>query len=184
VTWPASSNANELEVSIASENSAVADVKSPRTSGRPFEVGNAVGRQWQPGQSGNPGGRPKILAEVRDLARTSTVEAIETIRRLMLDEKVAPATRLAAAEALLDRGWGKPSLVQPADLDREAWRVLSDEVLDQVKRYRCTCGQRTETFVVAEKMDGATYAHCRCGGGSFELTGGRVVLGRDTSGPW
>ncbi|WP_447986972.1 DUF5681 domain-containing protein [Nitrospira sp. Nam74] len=32
---------------------------------------------WKPGQSGNPGGRPKVLIEVRDLARNHGREAIE-----------------------------------------------------------------------------------------------------------
>jgi hypothetical protein len=32
------------------------------------------GRPFRPGQSGNPGGHPRLLAEVRDLARASTSE--------------------------------------------------------------------------------------------------------------
>ena len=62
--------------------------------------------QFVPGQSGNPGGRPKDEHRVGELARSYTLEAIETLVDLMRhgrDERV----RGLAAQALLDRGWGK-----------------------------------------------------------------------------
>ena len=59
---------------------------------------------FQRGISGNPGGRPKVIGEVRDLARAYTVEAIETLNSIMSDKR-APA----AAQAILDRGYGRPS---------------------------------------------------------------------------
>lgn len=64
---------------------------------------------WLPGQTGNPGGRPKNLSDVRDLARQHTVAAIATLATLMADEDAKPSTRVAAADALLDRAWGKPT---------------------------------------------------------------------------
>jgi hypothetical protein len=39
--------------------------------------------QFAPGQSGNPGGRPKDEHRVAELARSYTVEAIETLVELM-----------------------------------------------------------------------------------------------------
>ena len=36
-----------------------------------------VGRRFQPGQSGNPGGKAPIIRQIRDLARQHTAEAIE-----------------------------------------------------------------------------------------------------------
>jgi hypothetical protein len=64
--------------------------------------------RFQPGQTGNPGGRPKILADVQELARCYTKKAIETLAAIMQNEKTPPAARVSAASAILDRGYGKP----------------------------------------------------------------------------
>lgn len=66
-----------------------------------------IGTPFQPGKSGNPNGRPKIPAEVRDLARALSVEAIETHADIMRDIGAPPAARGASANAILDRAWGK-----------------------------------------------------------------------------
>jgi hypothetical protein len=66
-----------------------------------------VGKPFQKGQSGNPGGRPKEIVEVKELARQHTPEAIATLARIMMNAKAMDAARVAAANALLDRGWGK-----------------------------------------------------------------------------
>jgi Family of unknown function (DUF5681) len=56
------------------------------------------------GVSGNPGGRPKAALDVQALARAHTVEAINALVAALKDKP----SRVAAASALLDRGWGKP----------------------------------------------------------------------------
>jgi hypothetical protein len=63
---------------------------------------------WAKGQSGNPGGRPRIIEAVRDIARESTTLAIETLRTIAADADAPHAARVSAATALLDRGWGRP----------------------------------------------------------------------------
>jgi len=59
---------------------------------------------WLPGQSGNPGGRPRARLDL--LARERTAEAIATSVRVMR-QKTNPAAAARAAEILLDRGWGR-----------------------------------------------------------------------------
>ena len=59
---------------------------------------------FKPGRSGNPGGPPKGRAEVNALARQHTAAAIEALVKSLGDRR----TRVQAARALLDRGWGKP----------------------------------------------------------------------------
>ena len=61
------------------------------------------------GYSGNPGGRPKDEHNVIELARGYTTEALETLVELMRDGK-DERVRGTAAQALLDRGWGKPKV--------------------------------------------------------------------------
>ena len=62
--------------------------------------------KFQPGRSGNPGGRPKVVGEVRDLARQHTPTAIKTLVDICANGQ-SEAARVAASQALLDRGWGK-----------------------------------------------------------------------------
>ena len=74
-----------------------------------FLPGNKVGRQWQPGVSGNAKGRTPIVPEVREYAKAYTVEAIKGLVAVLRNKKAPPASRVAAANALLDRGWGRPA---------------------------------------------------------------------------
>lgn len=63
---------------------------------------------WKKGQSGNPGGRPKVVAEVTELARKHCPAAIARLVKIMgksKDERVV----VAACVAILDRGCGKPA---------------------------------------------------------------------------
>lgn len=81
---------------------------------------------FKPGTSGNPGGRPKTIGWVRDLAREQTEAAIDTLVQIAMgveskDSAGNPlpphpsAARVAAAQALLDRGWGKAPITQAGE---------------------------------------------------------------------
>ena len=79
-----------------SENTPKAGRKAPKTA-------------FKPGRSGNPGGRPKLpedVKNVRELARQYTSQAVAALVEVMQESK-SDAARVAAVNALLDRGWGK-----------------------------------------------------------------------------
>ena len=59
------------------------------------------------GHSGNAGGRPRDEHKVAELARSYTKEATDTLVDLMRHSK-DDRVRGTAAQALLERGWGKP----------------------------------------------------------------------------
>jgi len=69
--------------------------------------------RFSSGHSGNPGGRPKDEFKVAELARSYTVEAVETLVDLMRHSK-DDRVRGTASQALLDRGWGKAAKVEVA----------------------------------------------------------------------
>ena len=74
---------------------------------------------FQKGKSGNPGGRSERVGPngetVAQLARVHTAAAIDTLVEVCTGKVYEPKDRVAAANALLDRGWGKPK--ESVDLD-------------------------------------------------------------------
>jgi hypothetical protein len=71
-------------------------------------INRGAGGKFLPGASANKGGRPKVLAQVRDLARRHTRDAIRVLHSIATDEGKHPGARVAAATELLNRGWGRP----------------------------------------------------------------------------
>jgi Family of unknown function (DUF5681) len=68
----------------------------------------SIGRPFQPGQSGNPGGRPKGVARtVREVCGGSPLRLAQGLLQIAEDPKAHDRDRVAAYRELLDRGWGK-----------------------------------------------------------------------------
>jgi hypothetical protein len=61
---------------------------------------------WRKGVSGNPGGRPKELGDLRVYCRQFSRQAVDALVAAL--NASHERTRVAAAEALLDRGYGRP----------------------------------------------------------------------------
>lgn len=74
---------------------------------RADQVPRLANGRWLRGVSGNPGGRPRVIANLRDLARSYTGLAISTLAAIAASGATEMA-RISAARELLDRGWGKP----------------------------------------------------------------------------
>src|SRR4051812_2305772 len=90
-----------------------------------------LGRPFPKGVSGNPGGRPRSLAEVEELARKRAPKAVRRLTQLMDsdDDRVA----LAACVALLDRGYGKPRSSDEERIEERVERRL-EELLAEARR--------------------------------------------------
>jgi hypothetical protein len=85
--------------------------------------------KFKKGVSGNPGGRPKVVGHVQELARTYTTEAIEALVGVMRDVGAPPAARVTASTAILDRGYGRPAQTIDANLQRKNIDELTDAEL-------------------------------------------------------
>jgi hypothetical protein len=110
--------------------------KAPPHAWKPGQSGNPSPRSlWKPGQSGNPKGRPKPEVDIAALARVHGPKCIQVVVKILSskDEKM----RLAAAIALLDRGFGRPK--QEMDINSNstielhlvAARAISATLIDQ-----------------------------------------------------
>lgn len=68
------------------------------------------------GQSGNPGGRARMPAEMVEAFREHTDTALKTLVGLMACEE--PGVRVKACNSILDRGWGTaPQTIEIAGKD-------------------------------------------------------------------
>jgi hypothetical protein len=69
----------------------------------------------------------KNLTDIRSLARGHTEGALATLASIMHSAEAPPAARVAAANSLLDRGWGKPA--QPIDGDGEGGPITVQSIV-------------------------------------------------------
>jgi hypothetical protein len=84
---------------------------------------------FEPGKSGNPNGRPKtVLADGRslsELAREHTEDAVDMLVAAMNDGAASVQARVAAACALLDRGWGRPKQEMVGSMDSKVITIVT-----------------------------------------------------------
>ena len=80
--------------------------------------------QFQKGVSGNPGGRAAVSGPLKALAKAHTEQALTTLLEALKAKE--SSTRVAAANALLDRGWGKPTQHHEVDAGDELVKRMND----------------------------------------------------------
>jgi hypothetical protein len=71
-------------------------------------VARGTGGRWLPGACPNPGGRPKTVADIQELAREHSPKAIARLAQIA-ENGQSEAAQIAASVALLDRAYGKPT---------------------------------------------------------------------------
>lgn len=115
--------------------------KSDKPKGKP---GNP---NWVKGQSGNPGGRPKLLHEVREAARSHNVWGIGRLRELADSDDGRVA--IAAIKELLDRGVGRATELD--DEERSLQRrimVARAELLEAQAKSLANQGSTSDVTIV------------------------------------
>jgi hypothetical protein len=109
--------------------------------------------QFTPGQpkkgGRRKGSRNKVGANVRELARNYTQDAVTTLGDIMNDKAAPEAARVMAADRLLDRGWGKapqaitgPDGGPPVDVNLT---VVRDTIARKLARIAATTPRLLET---------------------------------------
>lgn len=89
--------------------------------GRPFEKGNKLG------------GRPAVVAKVRELAREQREANIRTLVEIRDNIEESGATRIAAANSLLDRDVGRPTQAVKKTITTIA-KTPRDMVLEELEK--------------------------------------------------
>src|SRR6185437_13323277 len=93
---------------------------------------------FKPGNRANPGGRPKAIISLVELARAQTEASIKTLVEIRDSTQAPAAARVGAANALLDRGWGKPAqtVTQTIEQKRSVREWTTDELIAYLNESR------------------------------------------------
>lgn len=107
------------------------------------------------GFSGNKSGRPAVVTELQKLARAQTPAALGTLVEVMTDAASPPNARVAAAVALLDRGYGRPSnavvIENAQEMTSEEREALLKSLTDAMDEHAARLGATEKRAVEAER---------------------------------
>ena len=63
---------------------------------------------FRPGESGNPGGRPRAVVAIRELVQAKGPDLVERLMTMALADNTEDRVRIECIKVLLDRGYGRP----------------------------------------------------------------------------
>lgn len=112
------------DIHLNTENIADDVAKAKRTSGLVH---------WQPGKSGNPGGRPKQNYKIAEICRAHTEEAVEKLVHLMRNSE-SDDIQFRCAEALLNRGYGRAPLAIKLDDEGSGDAAARAQIVDVLRQ--------------------------------------------------
>ena len=99
----------------------------------------------KPGQPRNADGSPSNPPTMRELAQVRSLEAVEVLVEIMQSKTAPAAARVSAANAVLDRAFGKPQLHVVSDQSHQLTEFLAS--LSPSKPDRDSAGEDDQTAV-------------------------------------
>ncbi len=96
--------------------------------------GKPRGKPFPKGVSGNPGGRPKIDPEVREILKAHSVEAASRLVEMMYDDN--PKIAMWAITDILDRTQGKAVQAQDISMDITGYLDIRSQVREVLLKNR------------------------------------------------
>jgi hypothetical protein len=114
--------------------------KKPRTE-------KQIAAQFKKGVGGNPAGRTPVPKDVKDAAKAMTSDALSTLHDVMMNGR-NDASRVNAAVALLNRGWGQPKQTVDVDVTHtQDWSTMLDQ-LDAYNAKKAALAQVSAPLVI------------------------------------
>ena len=112
-----------------------------------------INGRFVPGQSGNAGGRPHAYKEFTELARSFAPDALRTLREIANDSNAQHFARIAAAEAILNRGFGRPVQGVAVAVDANANPQTVDAMLVALREGGPLTRERFQPIIDAQQAD-------------------------------
>lgn len=130
--------------------------RQKKARGKPFKKGEMppVGKQWQPGECGNPVGVTRSVGEleVRELARAEGSWVIGRLR--FLAETSQGMTAVNACNSILDRAYGKPREFQDVNVNFNAeLRGMTDEQLEAAMQNELARLRESKAMLAAKVIE-------------------------------